>query len=276
MQNFLNINIDEYESPLDLIYHLIELNHIDIYDIPIFDITEQYLSILQTSSFDQSNMELASEFLLMAATLMQIKSRMLLPEVISDEIDIEENDPREELVLRLLAYRRNKYMAKELEKKFEINKGFYLKNISSPQSLGLDIEIIEDKLNQNKFLESLERLKRKNALRFNSQNLRIKQLLKRQKFSVKDKMLEIIDKVFHKTRLFFSELFPLSKSSKSERISGFLAILELIRQDKIIVKQSEPFSVMMIELEENIDQQLLNNVKVEDIINTNEEEFDIV
>ena len=124
--------------------------------------------------------------------------------------------------------------------------------------------------------ESLERLKRKNALRFNSQNLRIKQLLKRQKFSVKDKMLEIIDKVFHKTRLFFSELFPLSKSSKSERISGFLAILELIRQDKIIVKQSEPFSVMMIELEENIDQQLLNNVKVEDIINTNEEEFDIV
>ena len=131
MNRFLTVQIAEYESPLDLIYSLIEVNQVDIYNIPIADITEQYMSVLEHSSLVELDMELASEFLVMAATLMQIKSQMLLPDAKSELIDDDFYDPREELVLRLLAYRRNKQLALELEKKFVINRGSYLKIAAS-------------------------------------------------------------------------------------------------------------------------------------------------
>ena len=203
-------------------------------------------------------MELASEFSY-GSHIMQIKSRMLLPHQKTDDNNLEGNDPREELVLRLLAYKRNKFLAEELEKKYHSNQGFLLKNISSPHSLGLNIQIVEDKLDINKFAKAIDQLEKRNSLRFSSQNQRIRQLLRREKFSVKDKMKEVIQRVFQKTRMFFSELFPVSKSTKPERISGFLAILELIRQNKIIVKQASPFSVMMIELEEETKEKILES-----------------
>ncbi len=265
-QQFLQIDIKEYESPLDLIYHLIEVNHVDIYNIPIYQITEQYLQVLKSNKMDDIDMELASEFLVMAATLMQIKSRMLLPDNKTDDVQLDGNDPREELVLRLLAYRRNKYLAEQLTKNNQIFEGVYLVEASSPKQLGLSIEIIEDRINPNSFEEAVLSLKNRNKLRFNNQNQRIRQLLKREKFSVKDKMVEIVQRVFKKSRMFFSELFPASKASKSERISGFLAVLELIRQDKVRVKQPTPFSVMMIELE--------NDVKNEMKMNNHSYEYD--
>ncbi|HHU54135.1 MAG TPA: segregation/condensation protein A [Clostridiaceae bacterium] len=258
MNQFLTVKITEYESPLDLIYHLIEVNQVDIYDIPIADITEQYISVLQDSTLNELDMELASEFLVMAATLMQIKSGMLLPEAKSDLTDEDFSDPREELVLRLLAYRRNKQLAIELENRFAVNQGSYLKIAASAASLGLSIEIVEDKISAEKFSQSVNNLIQRNSLRFSDQNQRIRQLLKREKFSVKDKMLEIVKRVFHKSRMFFSELFPAAKTSKAERVSGFLAILELIRQNKLRVKQSNPFAVMMIELEPELKNEIEN------------------
>lgn len=258
MNQFLTIQITEYESPLDLIYRLLEVNHVDIYDIPIADITEQYISVLENSSLAELDMELASEFLVMAATLMQIKSEMLLPDAKSDLVAEDFSDPREELVLRLLAYRRNKQLAFELEKNYAVNQGSYLKIAASAISLGLSIEIVEDKISSEKFAQAVKSLIHRNKLRFSDQNQRIRQLLRREKFSVKDKMLEIIKRVFRKSRMFFSELFPMAKTSKAERVSGFLAILELIRQDKLKVKQSDPFAVMMIELEPKLKNEIEN------------------
>lgn len=250
MNQFLNINIKEYESPLDLIYHLLEVNHVDIYHIPISEITEQYLHILKLNDMQEIDMNLASEFLVMAATLMQIKSRMLLPDHQQEQNDFAGNDPREELVLRLLAYRRNKYLAEQLTRNHLKYQGVFPIEASSPQQLNLSIEVIEDKIKPNLFQKAVSGIQNRNLLRFNSQNQRIRQLLKKEKFSVKDKMQEIIHKVFQQSRMFFSELFPLAKVSKAERISGFLAILELIRQNRVIVKQATPFAVMMIELED--------------------------
>jgi segregation and condensation protein A len=258
MKQFLSVKITEYESPLDLIYRLIEVNQVDIYHIPIADITEQYISVIESSSLAELDMELASEFLVMAATLMQIKSAMLLPDAKSDSNDEDYSDPREELVLRLLAYRRNKQLALELEKNYAINQGSYLKIASSASSLGLSIDIVEDKISSEKFAQAVDSLIQRNKIRFSDQNQRIRQLLKREKFSVKDKMLEIVKRVFHKSRMFFSELFPIAKTSKAERVSGFLAILELIRQDKLRVKQSSPFAVMMIELEPEVKNDIEN------------------
>lgn len=258
MKQFLSVKITEYESPLDLIYRLIEVNQVDIYHIPIADITEQYISVIESSSLAELDMELASEFLVMAATLMQIKSAMLLPDAKADSYDEDYSDPREELVLRLLAYRRNKQLALELEKNYAINQGSYLKIAASASSLGLSIDIVEDKISSEKFAQAVDNLIQRNKIRFSDQNQRIRQLLKREKFSVKDKMLEIVKRVFHKSRMFFSELFPIAKTSKAERVSGFLAILELIRQDKLRVKQSSPFAVMMIELEPEVKNDIEN------------------
>ncbi|HHT24331.1 MAG TPA: segregation/condensation protein A [Clostridiaceae bacterium] len=269
MNQFLTIQIAEYESPLDLIYRLIEVNQVDIYNIPIADITEQYISVLEHNSLTELDMELASEFLVMATTLMQIKSGMLLPDVKSDLINEDFSDPREELVLRLLAYRRNKQLALELEKNYSVNQGSYLKMASSTISLGLSIEIVEDKISSEKFVQAVESLTRRNKLRFGDQNKKIRQLLRREKFSVKDKMLEIVKKVFLKSRMFFNELFPVAKTSKAERVSGFLAILELIRQDKLKVKQSGPFAVMMIELEPELKNEIKNGSAdlIQDLMN---------
>ena len=110
------LKISQFEGPLDLLCHLIEKNKIDIYDIPIAEITDQYISYV--SSLQELNLELASDFLLMASTLLHIKSRMLLPQRQRDSRD-SELDPREELVLRLLEYRGWGTLAADLKNRHE-------------------------------------------------------------------------------------------------------------------------------------------------------------
>ena len=107
----LQIKLQAFEGPLDLLLHLIDINKVDIYDIPIVEITEQYLEYIK--SMEYNDMEVTSEFLVMAATLLDIKCRMLLPKPVNEE-GVEE-DPRAELVEQLLAYKMYKYMSLELK-----------------------------------------------------------------------------------------------------------------------------------------------------------------
>ena len=107
------VKLPVFEGPLDLLMHLIEKNKIDIYDIPIVEITDQYLEYVR--QMDHEDMDVTSEFLVMAATLLDIKSRMLLPREKDEEDSEEEEDPREELVRRLLEYKMYKYLSGELE-----------------------------------------------------------------------------------------------------------------------------------------------------------------
>ena len=110
MQDY-KIKLDAFEGPMDLLMHLIEKNKIDIYDIPIAELTQQYMDYLDASR--EFNIEIASEFLVMAATLLQIKSRMMLPKPPKEELEDEE-DPRLELVQRILEYRRFKQVSSVL------------------------------------------------------------------------------------------------------------------------------------------------------------------
>ena len=114
--NELNFNIQIFEGPLDLLLHLIRLNEVDIIDIPLSDITRQYLNFIETmESFD---FEIAGDFLIMAATLMRIKARLLLPRP-SEEEDDEWEDPRKELVERLLEYKKYKELAIHLSDRLD-------------------------------------------------------------------------------------------------------------------------------------------------------------
>jgi segregation and condensation protein A len=237
------LNLDLFEGPLDLLCHLIEKNRIDIYDIPIDRITDQYLAFLeQLQSID---MEIASEFILMAATLLHIKSRMMLPQkksLLADDVD----DPREELVLKLLAYRRCRAIADDLKTRYQIYADCLYKPPESPASVGAVSLPGRDIVRSDLFWEACRRLVRQNQIRFQDVSGRISHLLKREKISLRQKMFDVLEHVMKKTKIFFHEIFSQS-SSNSEKVTGFLAILELLRQNRILVSQDRPFDVMLIE-----------------------------
>src|SRR5574344_1299659 len=118
------VTLEVFEGPLDLLLHLIDKNKVNIYDIPIVEITDQYLEYV--NNIDKQDLNIVSEFLVMAATLLDIKSKMLLPKEVNEEG--EEQDPRDELVARLLEYKMYKYMAIELrDKQIDATKALYKK-----------------------------------------------------------------------------------------------------------------------------------------------------
>ncbi|NLO35800.1 MAG: segregation/condensation protein A [Clostridiaceae bacterium] len=238
------LKISQFEGPLDLLIHLIEKNKVDIYDIPIAEITDQYLTYL--AGLDELDMDLASDFLLMASTLLHIKSRMLLPGRSQADAP-DEADPREELVLKLLEYRRCKTLATELKKRHEHYREARLKLPEPPGRLGLNLLADPGRLNWDLFLEACQHLARQNRSRFQDQRERMTHILKREKVSVKDKMRQIWLAIGTKTRVFFSELFPDHQTSRTERVTAFLALLELLRLNRVLVRQDRPFDVILIE-----------------------------
>ena len=125
------VKINVFEGPLDLLLHLIEKNKIDIYDIPIVEITDQYMEYLH--SMEQEDLGTMSEFMVMAATLLDIKCKMLLPKEVNEEG--EEEDPREELVQKLLEYKMYKYMSYELKDYMDNAAGVFYKNPSIPDEV---------------------------------------------------------------------------------------------------------------------------------------------
>ena len=150
----ISVKLEAFEGPLDLLLHLIEKNKIDIYDIPIVEITEQYLDYIK--QMDHQDMNITSEFLVMAATLIDIKCRMLLPKEVNEEG--EEEDPRAELVQKLLEYKMCKYMSMELrDRQVDAAKSLYREQ-ALPKEVAayqppLDYEELIGDLNLNKLHE---------------------------------------------------------------------------------------------------------------------------
>jgi len=223
---------------------LIEKNRLDIYDIPIAQITEQYLAYL--GAFQDMDLELASEFLVMAATLLQIKSRMLLPQR-GDKKEEEADDPREELVLKLLEYRRCKAIAGQLKERHETYAACLYRLPETPDRLGLSISPAEGRLDWAAFGEACRQLARQNELRFNDLSGKLTHILRREKVSLKEKMRLIWRGVVTRIHIYFNELFPPGQSSRAERVTGFLALLELLRLNKVKAKQERPFDVILLE-----------------------------
>ncbi len=238
------LKMEHFEGPLDLLCFLIEKNRIDIYDIPIDSITGQYMEYLETMR--DIDLEVASEFLVMAATLLQIKSRLLLPKKLTAD-QSEGADPREELVLRLLEYRRCRTLASDLKERHESYSGCYYKPPESPAALGLQSLKTPEPVIPERFYTAARVVSEQNRLRFSDLSGKITQILRRDKISLKDKMRQILSAALQRSRIFFNEIFPADSSSKVERVTGFLALLELLRLDRIRVRQEKPFDVMLIE-----------------------------
>lgn len=223
------LKLSGFEGPLELLMHLIEKDKIDIYDIPIVSITEQYISYLKAMS--EFDMEMASEFLVMAATLLQIKSRMLLPKEERAE-DEEEVDPRQQLVEMLIEYRRIKECARLLlEKKEETKK--------CVQRLPMFKGIVDRVMPTYTVVDLLEALS--NML---SSTEHEEAYIAPQAFSVQEKMADILEKL--KTRPGFTLSELVASELPGEKVACFLGVLELLKLNLITISQKEAFAPIYI------------------------------
>lgn len=238
-----NVKIDAFEGPLDLLLHLVNHLEIDIYDIPVAEITEQYLLYIHTMK--ELRLDVASEYLVMAATLLAIKSKMLLPkhdEQLDDEFEFEtEEDPREELVQRLIEYRKYKTIAFDL-KSLENERSLLFTKPPSDLS-DFAKEITPEKTNMNvslyDMLGALQKLLRRKKLQ---RPLATK--IAKQEITIERRMEEILQRLTKRGRRSFFDLFP--NHDKEHIVVSFLAILELIKQRKITVEQEGNFSEIYV------------------------------
>lgn len=238
-----SLKIREFEGPLDLLFHLIEKNDIDIYDIPIAQITEQYVNYL--GDMKQLDMEVASEFLVMAATLIHIKSRMMLPG--RNSVEQEGDDPREELVISLLRYKRCKLLSGELKKRHEIYRDCYYRIPSTAKDMEVEIVYPPQEFVASEFDVAVENICKRNEIRFADISTKITHILKRDQLSVKERMKSVWLSITKRGKMFFHELFGKEEPEKMDKIVGFLAVLELLRGNKIKAEQKKPFDVILLE-----------------------------
>lgn len=241
----LNVKIESYEGPFDVLFKLIEKNKIDIYDIPISELTDQYIEFV--AAMDNDDMDSMSEFIVMAATLLEIKSKMLLPKENEEE---EENDPRDELVRKLIEYKRFKKAAEILSERDKDSGTSYFKSWDktilkelkdiAPRDIdeilnGADLDML-----YRAFEDVLKRREdKKDKIRsgFNS--------VKKAVFSINDKIQYLTDLLIVKSRLNFREIFK-TDTSKAEVVVTFLAMLELIKIRRIRVVQNTVFDDIVI------------------------------
>jgi len=230
LTNACTIKIDNFEGPFDLLFHLIEKNQFNIYDIPINTITDQYMDYLFT--MQEMDLEIASEFLVMASTLLHIKSKMLLPS--RKEEQQQEEDPREELVSRLLEYRKYKdfsYVLREREKEWAKVWWKLPEPITCVRKDEV-VELVPEEL-RRVYTELLERNMKKMNPNVNGMN----RIIQHEKVSLRSKMREIIRELIKRGRFRFFELFSFKTRSRADVVTGFLAILELARLRRVRLEQ---------------------------------------
>ncbi len=242
----LSIRLETFEGPLDLLLHLIDKNKVSITDIPIAIITDQYIAYIE--AMEQNKMETMSEFIEMAATLIQIKTKMLLPKK-KDEND-EEIDPRQELMEQLLEYKKYKLMAEHLkDKQIEAQQVFF-KVPTIPQEVSsfvpkADPHALLEGLDFSMMYKIFNEVIKKNKNKIDPIRSKFG-TIKRETFTVHDKMEEILQKKKLMPKLSFRQLLT-QQITKSEVIATFLAVLELMKVSKIKVVQVNVFHDIDIE-----------------------------
>ncbi|WML59878.1 segregation/condensation protein A [Neobacillus sp. PS2-9] len=240
------VKIDAFEGPLDLLLHLINRLEIDIYDIPVAQITEQYLIYIKTMT--ELKLDVASEFLVMAATLLAIKSKMLLPKHEEAYVDADsdmsfEEDPRDELVERLIEYRKYKEAAQDLKSMEEERGLMFTKPPSDLSDFAKEKHPERTELNVSLYdmLAAFQKLLRRKKLQ---RPMATK--IARQEISIETRMIEIMDELKQlKGRKNFNDLFPFP--AKEHIVVTFLAVLELIKRKEIDVEQQENFGEIFVE-----------------------------
>jgi segregation and condensation protein A len=238
MESNYKVKLEVFEGPLDLLLYLIKKEEVDIYDIPIERITTQYMEYL--SLMQMLNLEVAGEFLVMAATLMYIKSRMLLPEdqQITDTEADEGEDPRWELIRQLVEYKKFKEAALQLGRREEEQARIFPRRAGDPSVEGeAEVPLAEVSIFDliNAFNQVLKKAGEREDFR---------EIIE-ERFTVSDKIEEILYTLRERAEMLFSELFARA-GSRAEIVVLFLALLELIRLKRLRVRQQQPFGDIQV------------------------------
>lgn len=235
----VEFKINEFEGPLDLLLHLIKESKMDIMNIEIEEITKQYMSYLESQ--EKMNLEIASEYLVLASELIEIKSKLLLPSGKNEDNEEDVEDPREELVNRLLEYQAYKEITKVLQEKEELRREIYTK---SPENIKNYVDEVSEVTCDITLDELVEAFKKYLERKIDNKPLNTKITVK--EITVSSRRHEIKKILRIKGKVSFVELFPVV--SREYVVATFLAILEMAKSKELIITQNDTFDDIICEV----------------------------
>ena len=239
------VKLQVFEGPLDLLLHLIDKNKIDIYDIPIVEITNQYMEYIQ--AMEKEDLNIMSEFLVMAATLLDIKCKMLLPKEVNEEG--EEEDPRQELVQQLLEYKMYKYMSYELRDRQMDGEQVLYKDPSIPNEVLEYVEPVDlDELLGDLTLAKLNRIfkevMKKQVDKIDPVRSKFGKIEK-EEVTLPDRLDFVSEYARTHSRFSFRSLLE-QQTSRTQIVVTFLAVLQLMKEGVILIRQEHAFDDILI------------------------------
>ena len=233
-----SIKLNNFEGPLDLLCHLVDKNKMDINEVNITEITDQYLEYI--NAMQELNLEVTSEFLVMASTLLYIKSKSLLPKQVEDEAELTE----EQLIQRILEYKKYKEISKKLREQYEIySKRFY----KMPDNVELPNRKLEENYEPNIISENYKNILDRNEAKINKNSENIEKIAILETVTVSSKVKDIFRELIKKQKFIFNKLCTSHKYSRLETVTAFSGVLELSRRNKITAKQEKIFGDILIE-----------------------------
>lgn len=236
--NKYSIKLENFEGPLDLLCHLIDKNKMDIYDINLSEITDQYIEYI--NQMEQMNLEVTSEFLVMSSTLLYLKSKHLLPK----EQDNEEEITEEELIRRIIEYKKYKEVTQKLKDNFiEYSKRFYKR----PEEIELPKQKIEKQYNSEMMPEAYRNILQRNTEKINKNASNIEKIAIIETYTVGDTVKEMYRALIKFKKFTFNKLFSVKKHNRKEVVTAFSGLLEMSRRNKVVTEQSELFGDIEVE-----------------------------
>ncbi|MBE5819891.1 MAG: chromosome segregation protein ScpA [Clostridiales bacterium] len=232
------IRLDNFEGPLDLLCHLVDKNKMEIHDVNITEIADQYIEYL--NEMEELNLEIASEFLVMASTLLYLKSKSLLPKQVEDEGELTE----EELIYRIIEYKKYKEISKTLKEFYEMYSKRFFK---IPDKIELPAKKIQDKFSSDLIYQNYKNLLDRETAKVNKNAINIQRLAVTETVTIASKVKDIFRELVKKQKFIFNKLCISKKYNKLEVITAFSGVLELTRKNKIIANQEMNFGDIIVE-----------------------------
>lgn len=245
MQNVLTletnkylIKIENFEGPLDLLCHLIDKNKMNINDVNLSEITDQYIDYI--NKMEEMNLEVTSEFLIMASTLIYIKSKNLLPKASDDEEEISE----EELLRRIIEYKKYKEISKTLKEMYKNNAVRFFKNA---EVIELPKQKLERNYDKSVIVDVYQKVVKSNEEKVNQNARNLEQIAVIEKYTVASKVKQMLTVLVKRPKFVFNTLFSLKQCEKAEVVSAFSGLLELSRRSEVMTNQDKLFGDISVE-----------------------------
>lgn len=237
-----SIKIDNFEGPLDLLCFLIDKNKMNIYDVNLTEITDQYIEFL--NAMEEMNLEIASEFIVMASTLLYLKSKKLLPKQEEEEEEITE----EELIRRIIEYKKFKEISKTLKENYKLYSNRFYKG---QEEIKLPKQKLEKDYEPDKIPEVYRQLVERNSVKINQNAKNIEKIALIDKYTVAEKVKEMYKILTKQKKFIFNKLFTINKHEKQEVVTAFSGLLEMSRRNKVETSQEKLFGDIVVEKKKN-------------------------